>query len=105
MKAEQLQQPQIIRALVQQGLTHSQAERALTALLNVIAGAVLNRQAVKLGRIGVIEPRTIPPRTYTIGCIREPGGKFGQKVEYFAGTRIKYRLRLFDTFAKAHALK
>ena len=105
MKTTRLQQPQIIRALVNRGLTHAQAEAAHAAMLDVLEGAVLSRQSVKLGQIGVIEPRTIPPRVYTMGCLKVKGGGYDKPREYYLGTRTRYTLRFFDTFARHNNLK
>lgn len=106
MSSDKFRQPDFIRIFTENGLTYSQARRAYSSMIDALESAMVNRQTVRLGHLGSLQPRVVPPRSYTMGCLKKKGGaRDNKKYQYTVGRRIKFVFKLNEAFSKRHAFK
>jgi hypothetical protein len=94
-----------VRYFVQQGgLTYVDAERVYTVMMRFFADSLASQHTVHLGRVGLLKPRQMEPRTVTMGFKRSKGKVENLRRQYFIGRRTKYVFRVNRTFAANHGL-
>jgi len=94
------------------GLTYVDAGACYDTMVSVFQDAVVEGHRVKLGKLGVLEPHILPPRTVKMGFVRERDEQTKKlsvvkrvTTEYTIGARLKYKLKLNRSFLEKHQLR
>lgn len=106
MKAPHFKHIDFIRVYTSRGLTYTQAERAYSATIEALEKALTSQQTIRLGHLGKIQPKIMPPRPVTMGCMRKKGGAIdGKTYKYSIGRRVKFNFILHEAFAQHSGFK
>jgi hypothetical protein len=87
------------------GVTYVQACRIYDTMVNVVEDGVCAGAAIRFGKVGVIHPVRMPPRTVSQN-VRMTKGRKAVPVQhiYNLGPRIVFKFRLFRQFMASHTL-
>ena len=106
MRREKFKQADFIRFFNEQGLPYTQARRAYSAMIEAFESAMVNQQIIRLGHLGSIFPREIPSREITMGCRKVKGGIRDPNIyKYTIGKRVKFVLKLNETFSQRYGFR
>lgn len=95
----------VCRFMRQVGLTHAQSCRLFDAMCDVFKDGVVNGSKVRIGKLGVLQPRWHEPKAVHKGFEMGKGGQITRKKHvYFLDRRISYRLRIYSKFMDTHSL-
>lgn len=87
------------------GLTYEEARQGFNCLVSILENAVINKEAVRFGRFGVLMPVRKPPREVKMGFRRLPGNKMVKvKRVYHLDERFEWRLRVYAEFKRRNQL-
>ncbi len=85
-------------------LTYVQSERAYAALMRMLEHGIASKASINLGRVGVLEPRTLGSRRVVMGFKRTGGRVVKCRREFFIGVRTRFVFRMHRAFGSNHGL-
>ena len=105
MKDNRFKHLDFIRVFTNRGLTYTQSERAYSAMVEAFESAMINKQTIRIGHLGKLQPKFVRPREITMGCLRKRGEIVRGTYKYLLGQRVKYDFKLHDAFARRSGFK
>jgi hypothetical protein len=105
LKEDRFKHLDFIRVFTNRGLTYTQSERAYSAMIEAFESAMTNKQTVRIGHLGKLRPKLVPPKEYTMGCLRKDGEMDRKTYKYSIGRRVKFVFELHDAFARRSGFK